>query len=71
MLFRSLLPQNHTQVPIGLPEWPVPTESASMQEREETRGRIGSLEARLGTAEMAIQEVKQNTAEILRILQSK
>jgi len=58
---------------IDLPvsESPTSEQLGLAHEKEETNTRIGSLEERLGTAEVAIQEVKQNTTETLRILQSK
>ena len=48
-----------------------PSDVQMPTEPEKTETRFKSLETRLGTAEEALEEVKGNTVEILKILQQK
>jgi len=48
-----------------------PSDVQISTELEKTETRFKSLETRLGTAEETLEEVKGNTAEILKILQQK
>ena len=48
-----------------------PSDVQMSTEPEKTETRFKSLETRLGTAEEALEKVKGNTIEILKILQQK